>query len=191
MLPDISHPGRYMFNNFKNITKSKFKDDRGRLYTVSLFLEIKYKGDTALYTLDEYDREYEGKTYPSIKQLYLEMEDPTEYEFAKKYFFSWQHWLKICANKQLRENYINAWREELEIKLRSQGIKKMVLKSGSDTRESMQASKWLAERGWDKRRAGTPSKAEVARETKIQAGINSEIDTDYERLKLVVKNDKN
>ena len=167
-----------------------FKDKMGRFYTISLFLEIRYNADTAIYTLDEEDKEYEGKIYPSIKRLYLEIADPTEYKFAKACFFSWQHWLKICANKQIRENHIDIWRRELEVKLRSQGIENMIFAANSGQRDSMQASKWLAEKGWDKRRAGTPSKAEIARETKIQAEIHEEVATDYARLKLVVTNDK-
>ena len=152
----------------------------GRPITQSLFLEIGYS-DSALYTLKDNDFEYNGRTLPSIKRLYMEIGDPTEYEFATQCLLGWSHWLRICDNKILRK-HIDEWRVELEVKLRSRGVKAAMLAAHGG---NFQAAKFLADRGWDSRGPGRPSKAEVERETKIQADIANEYSADIIRLKGV------
>ena len=157
----------------------------GRFLTQSLFLETMYDTEYAIYSLQDREREYKGKTYPSIHQAYIEMADPTEYTFAMKYFHSWQHWLKIC-NAAIMKPHIDKWRDELEIMLRSQGIRKMIRTSEETGKDSVSASRWLADRGWNKRKAGAPSKEEVVRQQKIAAGIEAEVEKDAERILRVV-----
>lgn len=149
----------------------------GRPVTQSLFLELGYT-DLAIYTLKEQDHIYNGKVYPSIKRLYLETEDPTEYEFATSYFLSWGHWLRICENKAVRK-YIDEWREELEYKLRSQAVKQLMK---SAAKGNSQSAKWFADRGWVNRAAGRPSKLEVEKEKKVQASLNGEYGADVLRM---------
>ena len=150
----------------------------GRPLTQSLFLELGYS-ENALYTLKDNDFEYEGKKLPSIKHLYLECADPTEYDFAVAYLLGWGHWQRLCENKALRR-YIDDWRIELEVKLRSAGVKNALAAAASG---NFQASKWVADRGWDTRGAGRPSKADVERETKIQAAMADEYGADILRMK--------
>lgn len=164
-----------------NNTRDVYVDDRGRYKTLSLFLESTYdKG--ALFTLKDYDHEYHGRTYPSLKKLFLETSDPTEYIFATKHLAGWDHWQKICANKVLAQ-HVNKWRYELELKLRSEGIQ-WVIKSAR-SKQNWLAAKFLAEKGWETRIAGRPSKEEVERELKIQADIDNEYSDDLERIRLV------
>lgn len=157
--------------------KSVFFDSGGRYLTQSLFLEISYS-DSAIYTLKEFDHEYKGNLFPSLRRLYVEFGDPTEYEFANKYLAGWNHWKRICENKVLRR-YIDEWREELELKIRAAGVRQIVSQAEGGT---FQAAKWLADRGWDTRGAGRPSKAEVERETKIKAKLDEEFKGDVYRL---------
>lgn len=151
-----------------------------RPLTQSLFLEIGYNED-AIYTLKDNDHFHNDKTYPSLKRLYLECADPTEYEFATTHLLGWKHWLRLCDNKILRK-HIDEWREELEIKLRCRGVKNVMFAASTG---NYQAAKWLADRGWDTRGAGRPSKADVDREMKIQTDIRSEYEADVVRLKAV------
>ena len=155
-------------------------DELGRPITQSLFLEMGYTPN-AIYTLKDVDYTYKGKLYPSAKRLYMEMEDPTEYEYAVTYFLGWDHWQRICANKNVAE-HINKWRDELEVKLRSRAVKAQIAAAKNG---NYQASKWLADRGWITRGAGRPSKAEVDKERKIAAAIESEYTADVVRLKQV------
>lgn len=152
----------------------------GRPLTQSLFLEIGYS-DAAIYTLKDVDHEYQGKIYPSLKRLYLEVADPTEYKFATTYLAGWTQWQKISKNGAIK-NHVEAWRIELEIKLRSEGVMAVRRHSQSNQPTAWSASKWLADRGWDTRPAGRPSKDEVERETKIMAAIEDEFKQDHARL---------
>lgn len=161
-------------------SKDKMVDSMGRPITQSLFLEIGYT-DAAVYTLKDNDFTYNGRYLYSIKRLYLEIADPTEYEFATTCFIGWSHWERICENKVLRR-YIDEWRKELEVKLRSQGVKAAIAAAYSG---NFQASKWVADRGWETRGPGRPSKAEVEHEKKVQAAMSDEFSADIIRLKGV------
>jgi hypothetical protein len=167
------------------IDKTKLRDDRGHPLTQSLFLEIGYNTQFAVYTLKEEDFEYEGKVYPSLKRLYLECEDPTEYNFAKTYLLSWSHWKRLLENKALKK-YFDEWRDELEYKLRSQAIRDIIGMSANES-GGFQAAKWLADRGWDKRAAGRPSKKEKEAEDNINNRLAEEFKADIVRLKAVEK----
>ena len=158
-------------------TKADLVDTAGKPITQSLFLEITYN-EHAVYSLKEDHCEWEGKMYPSLKRLYLEMEDPTEYEFATKYLLGYKHWKRICENKILAK-HVEEWREELEMKLRSKAVKHMLesAKSGN-----YQAAKWFADRGWSNKGAGRPSKEDIEREKKFQARVDSEYGDDVVRL---------
>lgn len=155
-------------------------DEMGRYITQSLFLEINYTSH-AVYTLKDDHYEYNGVVLPSIKRLYLEMEDVTEYEFANTYFCGWRHWQRLLDNKVIRK-HIDEWREELEYKLRAKGIKK-IIESVKNPQNAMQAAKWLADRGWSTRAAGRPSKEEIQREKEIATRISDEFSADIYRLK--------
>jgi len=161
------------------VDKTRLKDSRGRPLTQSLFLEVGYNTDFAVYTQKDEDYEYKGKLYPSLKRLYLEHEDPTEYDFACTYLLGWSQWQRICANK-IFAKMVDSWRIELELKLRSQAVRDIIGISTSD--KGFQAAKWLADKGWDKRSAGRPSKSDIERETKIQADIAEEYSADVSRL---------
>ena len=158
-------------------SKDQMYDSTNRPITQSMFLEIGYT-DAAIYTLKEDDYEYNGKIYPSLKKLYLLTEDPTEYEFAKTYLLGWRHWLRLCENKVIRK-HIDEWREELEVKLRSKAVMQAIKNANKG---GFQAAKWLADKGWDGKRAGRPSKADVEKERKIAANINQEYAGDVVRL---------
>lgn len=161
--------------------KSKFLAPGGQFITQALFLEPLYNINYAIYTFKEYDYEYKGNTYIALKQKYLEMEDPTEYYFAKEYFYSWKHWQGMQGNKLLTEHF-DEWREELEVRLRGQAIKDIIGITAEASQGSFQAAKWLADKGWDKRKAGRPSKAEIAREENIKSKIADEFSSDVNRM---------
>lgn len=163
--------------------KSLFKDSMGRLYTQGLFLEQGYNTESAVYTLSDQDKEYQGKIYPSLRRLYLEMSDPTEYHFAIKYLWGWDHWLRITANKALLEE-IEKWREELEVKLRAVGVRSIISASGM----SFNAAKWVADGKWTLRR-GRPSKEELEKERSIRERVAKEVESDSERILPFVRKD--
>ena len=151
----------------------EFKDKMGRWRTTSLFQEWKDPGYDAYFTIYEWKH---NDPLPCLKTLFLECGDPTEYLFATTVLGGWEHWQKLQKHRDLD---VHKWRDELELKLRAEGIQKQLelAKKGNGN-----AAKWVAEKGWSKRKAGAPSKEEVARETKIAAKLDESIEEDYERL---------
>lgn len=159
--------------------KSRFLDNRGRPLTQGLFLEIGYNIETAIYTLDEYDKEYKGVVYPSLKQLYLNEYDPNEYIFVSKYLYSWKQWQRLLANRLVR-NHIDEWRDELELKVASEALQEIVSMSTDD--KGFQAAKYLADRSWNKRGVGRPKKDTSERDKKLDERLNEEFNEDLARV---------
>lgn len=166
-----------------SVDKKLFLDSSDRPITQSLFLECGYT-DFAVYTLKEDHFEYKGKLLPSLKRLYLEMADPTEYMFANTYLLNWKHWVRMYGNKQLKP-YIDEWREELELKLKYQAHREMMMLIEAEG-GNYSAAKWLADRGWDKRAAGRPSKAEKEKEHRINQRLMEDFQSDVDRLNNVL-----
>jgi hypothetical protein len=160
-----------------------FKVDKTKLIgpnnvplTQSLFLEFNYEEKYAYFTFADEDKEYRGKTYYSLKRLFLEAADPTEYRFATEYLLGWNHWKRLNENKALREHF-DKWREELEVMLRSEALQDILQMT-----DNFQARKWLADRGWEKRAPGRPSKSESERDNNIQERIANELDSIVVRM---------
>lgn len=161
------------------IDKSRLIDTMGRPLTQSLFLECGYNVQYAVFTFNDEDKTYDGRLYPSLKKMYLACEDPTEYKFAKKHLLGWNHWKRLNENKMLRGEF-EEWREELEIAMRSEAVQSIMEMTAGGT--NFQAAKWLADRGWDKRGAGRPSKQEVDRESRIRDAIGGELEAEIIRM---------
>ena len=160
--------------------KSKFKDGKNGYMTMMLFLETTTDVERAVYTLTDRDKEKDGVVYPSLRRLYLELEDPAEYEFANKYLWGWDHWQKMVGNQVLFE-YIRLWREELEVKLRARGIRAVIEQAD----KNFNAAKWVADGHWNVRR-GRPSKEELEREKKVRERAVKDAEGDSDRISNVI-----
>lgn len=165
--------------------KEMFKDKMGRFITQGLFIDYKYDDTFAQYCLGDEDMEYKGHLYPSLKRLYLEMEDITEYHFANKYLYSWDHWLAIKNNKQLYE-YIERWQEELEVKVRAKGVLTMIQLTES---ANFNAAKWVADGNWQQKR-GRPSKEEKERDRKLRERALEEAEAETARVLPFINRNK-
>jgi len=168
---------------------SKYLDSMGRYRTESLFLERSYGKNNPdlrpVYTLK--DRDHEGLR--SAKQLYVMMQDPAEYAFAKEFLGSYEHWKKLC-NCPWFQPYLTEWRHELEVKMRSQAVMSIHEMSTGDNSTALAAAKYIAERGWDKSKAnqakrGRPTKEEVEHERKVQADMDTDMEAALERINKV------
>ncbi len=161
-------------------TKDQMKDSRGYPMTQALFLETVYERDKAIWTFDDEDKEYEGKTYYSLRKYYLDIADPTEYQFAIQCTLGWDHWNRILDNKMIRKE-IDKWREELEVALRSEGIQAIIDATASDG-GNFQAAKWLADKGWDKKSVGRPSKSDMDRQKRVADRVNQGFGAEIVRM---------
>jgi hypothetical protein len=172
---------------------SHMKDDMGRYRTQSLFWELRHENDNRyppIFSLKSYDLVKPEGTYPSLKQIYMAYDHiPNfEYEFALDVFNSWDHWTKL-ANDTIPaiKDEIKTWREELDIKIKAKTLKAMIIASMDNDAKGVNAAKYLAEKGYLPKR-GRPSKEEVERERKVQAGVNRELESDMERIGLKIVN---
>lgn len=156
----------------------------GRILAQALLYESNANDKSnAVFTLK--DRDYinqDGVYLFSLPRLYLEIGDMTEYEFAQQVFGSWKAWKLFRQMPILRET-LEDLQEELEIRERSKAIRTVQELSESDKAQTaMSAAKYIAEKGWEQRGAGRPTKKEVERERRIAAGIDKEFDEDFKRI---------
>lgn len=158
----------------------------GAWRTQSLYLETNRSGLEPIMTLKEVDWEHKGVMLPSLHRLYMEVADVTEYQVAIQVFGSWKGWQRQCENNYIRE-YIDAWRDELEIAIRSAALAAMVKTSTTAGSQGTAASKYLADKGWVKRKAGAPTKAEKAGELKKQEEVGASLKDDAKRILGLVK----
>lgn len=164
----------------KEIDHSVMKDPQGRYRTKSLFVETIQKdqveaGFVPLFTL----RARDG--YVDLHSLYLEESDPTEYNFALRAFGSWEHFMKLQSLEWFKQ-HLNIWRQEVEVKLRSEGIRALAKSAKRDGSRGLSAAKWLAEKGWEPKKRGRPSKEEVEAEKRAQLQMEEELAGDASRL---------
>lgn len=157
--------------------KPLLKDSKNEWRTMSIFVDTNVTKMPSEWTL----KPYTSKGFPSAHALYLELADPTEYEFANVLLGSWAHWQRLLECNWFLP-YIDAWREELEIKLRSEAVRNINAISKGTSPGALNASRWLAEKGWTEKKRGRPSKGEVARERQKQAQISQEVADDLERI---------
>lgn len=165
---------------------SKYKDGRGRWRTQSLFLETSYQStspEPPLYTMRP-DDHHTG--LPSFRRLYLETSDPTEYTQATTLVGGWEHWQALLGSKWFSD-YIVLLREEMEIKLRSEGILKQyqLMNNGQNP---IGAARYFSDGEFipRSRKRGRPSKEEVTKEARKQAEIERRVQDDAKRLGLTV-----
>tara|TARA_R110002072_G_scaffold100698_10_gene221897 strand:+ start:2669 stop:3193 length:525 start_codon:yes stop_codon:yes gene_type:complete len=170
------------------LDKKILKDSMGRLRTTSLFVEFKHPQMKPLYSLKEYDIETPEGVYPSLKKMYMSYDHVPgfEYDFAMDIFGSWEQWTKLCNISQLRGE-MQQWRDELDIRIKASALKQMMLASKDNDAKGINAAKYLADKGYTKK-AGRPSKEEIIRQTKIEAGANQELADDMNRIGLSVVN---
>ena len=161
---------------------NKFSNGQNTLYTNALFKELNDQDSgNYLYTLGPEDLIEDGKTIPSIRKAYLDFEDPTEYQVAVKYFQSWAHWKKVRESVKVKL-HIDEWREELEVRMRSRGLKGIMEKMYDG---DYQASKYLADKGWvakGSNKRGAPSSAEKTSQARKDSKVTNILDSHWDRM---------
>lgn len=160
---------------------NKYRNSENTRYLRGLFFEQQGADKSSvLYTLKDVD--HEG--FPSLYRLYMEFEDLTEWEFANEYLEGWEHWKMLCECTWFKP-YIDRWREELDLKIQAQALRRLIKEAEGDSRSSQSANKFLLEKGWvpkEKTKRGRPSKEEVRREAMKKAEETQRLKEDYQRV---------
>lgn len=175
-----------------DLDKRKFYSKHNRLLTSKLIWEIGFS-PYAIYTLKDWDSTTkDGKPLKSLKQLYLQENDLTEYDFARKHFVNWDHWQTVSKSWYLKD-HVAKWREELEIRITTDALKMIQAEAISESKFAYNANRYLADKGWKpkeekatKKGAGRPSKASIAEETARLVSESHDIEKDLIRLGLKV-----
>lgn len=172
--------------------RSLFLSDQwSRKYITSgLFIERDreiHTKDFPQYTLKGVDRVVNGRTYPSLKRLYLETEDPTEYDFANLYLYDYPHWKELCGEEWFKD-HLYKWRDELEMRLKAKALQTINQIAQSGGKESLTAAKFLYKEVWadrEKDTPGRPTKKRIQEEAKHLVKDELKVLDDLKRLGLV------
>ena len=138
------------------------------------------------YSLKKKDHKVGDKTYLSLHKIYIDMEDPTEYEFALAVFGDFSVWENLCNLSWFKVHH-QQMKKELMLKLKARTIRGMIndLEEG---KASYNAQKYLADAGYlegnDKKR-GRPSKEELDGALKEAARNEADTKDDATRIGLI------
>lgn len=160
---------------------AKFKNPSGAFYLKQIFFETATDSDRphVLYTLKDEDHTFKGVTYPSLRRLYLEEGDETEYLVATKYFGGWPHWRRLLSCTWFVD-YLSEYREELSIRQAFENVRALREKAKTG---DYQSNKFLLEGSWKGReKVGRPSKAKIKEEANKLFKNSEEITDDLDRI---------
>lgn len=107
---------------------------------------------------------------------FIEIGDPTEYQAAIALVGSWKEWCRFKKEWGAFSSIVDDWVCEVEIKLRSDAVRKLASMPDAGSQ------KWIAEGKYQVKKAGRPSKAQIEREAKIEAGVIKENDEEVDRV---------
>lgn len=161
------------------------KSSNGRYRTKSLFTQFNETKEPSVFSISDEATKEGKRVCPSLRKIYLSFDDPTEYEFAIETFGTWKQWMLITQNKKLM-SYIQEWRDEAEVKYRSKALKSLVKTATNDGAKGTAAAKYIAEKGWLKRKAGAPSNEEREGQRKVTEKIDEETEAAMKRMGLHV-----
>ena len=153
-------------------SKWPLKDVMGRFRTQSLFIEYLAGRDMVpVFNLTDFDT---PETL-SAKRIYLSIADVTEYKAAQALLGSWDHWVRLSEASWFQP-YISSWRDELELKIKSEAITNLRNFSREEGGKGANAARWLAEGKWDKKAGSKKKKKALVMEEE------EHIDADMRRL---------
>lgn len=114
------------------------------------------------------------------RKRFVDCMDVTEYAGGIELMGSWEDWCKFKRNwPYFTRNILPAWMEEIEVKVRSQALRTLLLDKGASASSS---AKYLASGSYKPKQTGRPTNAMIEREARIQAGMEREFNEDYSRL---------
>lgn len=157
-----------------------FKNSMGVYLGRELFFETATTArNYVLYSFKNEDHTFDGVVYPSLRRLYLEEDDPTEFFVAEKYFDGQPHWRRLTAQKWFMD-YLTPIREELALKHQAQYMRS--LRQDAINGDKV-ASKYLLDRMEKPKEVGRPTKRKIAEEAQKIVLDNQDIATDFDRMK--------
>lgn len=123
--------------------------------------------------------------YINARTTFIELQDPTGYKWAQKYLASWEHMERLLKAPWFVKEF-EEWVAELEMKLKSEAIQKVIEIASQPGPQAYLAAKYIAAHDWKTRLhgRGRPSKEELSGELKRAADIITREDEDAKRIGL-------
>jgi len=132
-----------------------FKDKGNRWLTTGLFAETAAG-----------NKEFIIMTLEEGRERFVELGDMTGYKFSNKWLGGYAHWKALEGGTF--HSHIDDWKEELEVAIRCEALERIAAEAEGG---HYQANKFLADRGWDVREAGRPSRKEVEKKVNSDAKV--------------------
>lgn len=159
----------------ERLSNYKWKGEGVKWKTNGLFLETAQNEKEALFSLQTWDKTKNGILYPSLHNLYVDMNDVAEFEFANTFTASYQHWLELKA-KSFFKPYYASMVEELNAKMRSMSLNTMLSQVEGGT-ASQATLKYLADNDYiPKNKVGKPKREKAPKKE------GNVIDADFSRI---------
>lgn len=165
-----------------------YKGPSGKYYTRQLFQEMHQEIIPTRVQIKPVFSFMEDKPgLINARTTFVELNDPTGYQWAVKYLHSWPHF-QLLENSEWFKPFLERYREEIRFKLRSTAIQKLMDIARSDSSQAVTAAKYLASLEFDKEthRRGRPSKTEMDAEMKRLTQLAEEDQGALERMGLKV-----
>ena len=166
--------------------KTKFTNSNGQKYLRKLFVEESYTANDKSMVQYSY-RDTDHPEYPSLYKLYMDFEDPTEYQFAETYLLDYNHWLDLCQCTWFQP-IVERWRQNLELKIKEKTLKSIIqIAEDPDSKNQFEALKILLNAGWKDKslkspKRGRPSSEEVKGRLKEIAQEELSLAEEYKRV---------
>ena len=164
--------------------KPPYKTEQNKWFTAQLFYDRWVEYPIELRLIQPVFSLHEDKPgLINARATFVALDDPTGYLWAVKYLGDYNHWKELMKAKWFRDAYIQ-WREELELKLQTQGL--LVMKELAEN-GNPQAAKFLANKEWNKNTSGRgrPSKVEIQGALREEVRKATVEDEDMVRIGLV------
>jgi hypothetical protein len=167
-----------------------YKAPQGIWRTQSLFWETWVRLPIEKRTSDpvfSFDTSLNGMI--NCRETFMELEDHTGYDWAIKYLHSWEHFEYLLQRDWFAKEVDN-WNRELHAKLKARALKRItkIADLSENEAQALAASKYLAEKGWEKASRGRPSKGELKGEMKRLVEEAERTSEDMQRIGLTVIN---
>lgn len=160
----------------------KFKSSTNQWLLKPIFFETSDSDKSkVLYTLKPEDHTFKGVTYPSLRRLYLESDDETEYLFAEQHLGGWTHWKRLSECTWFSP-YLAELREELAVRSAARRLHHIRLKAASG---DISANKYLLEGKWKSDNpVGRPTKEAIKREANRLFQNDFDLQDDLTRIQM-------
>lgn len=130
----------------------------------------------------------EREGYVCFGQEYVNDADPTGYTTSKRLLGDFGYWRHLLKAAWFREA-LELWNEELDAKLKAEGLKVIRETAASDDKAALAAARYLANLDYKNNspasKRGRPSKEEVEGRLASEARELKDVEEDYKRIQLV------